>query len=445
MGNTPSGQATIIDDRDATLNVSGATNAAPIEITTSANHPYVTGDQIFQYTVGGAYTTGGHARIYRPDVQLQVNGNATQVVEPQIRGRVTQNLSNPELSYNLGADRNDGIRIRSRQNTLKLAAQLLNNGGDVGELDLYDNAEVQGVLLRALSNSQLRYPLTIGDMVSPSVLLEMYATKTGTFGARLTDKDTGLLTGQWLVVTNGGEFSLYDASSHQTISLSGGGSLRFVVKDTSGNIICQIDSAGAIFPQSTSAGLYGCSGNPEGVLTASAGSFSQSPGGDGPYYKQSGSGNTGWVSLATGTNFWISVTGGIRTNNQVGINTDPTVDLEVNGNSKIHGATDLVGTVTNDTLTPNQPVVANGTKQLSSQKIDLGNSNLIDISGFATGYIPQSTGTAFSAFDFVAYGNAVEARLQALENWRLTGETAAIDTGATPNLTVTEGLVIAHS
>lgn len=345
MGNSPNGFPTIVDQRDASVGISGATNANPIEITTTTPHPYITGDLVFQYgitgnlaanglftitvtgantyTLGvpgsGSYTGGGNARLYSPDVLLLTTRSSTQIASPQLRGKVNHNLSFSELAYNLGADRNDGFRIRDRQKDLAIIAQLINNGVGLGELDLFDGRpglgfEVLGVQLQAAGSNQLLAPTAIGAMVTPSLLLELHVTHAGgspTFGLRLIDTVSGFIVGQWLTTSTGGEWSLYDASQNEIFHLNAGVAFPFVMKNTGGTTVFQLDSTGAVFPSQTSAALYGFGGDPNGNVAAAPGSVCLDSSSPGVWFKQSGSGNTVWVNVSAGAGLWRLLSAGV--------------------------------------------------------------------------------------------------------------------------------------
>ena len=183
--------------------------------------------------------------------------------------------------------------------------------------------------------------------------------------------------------------------------------------------------------------LFPGTGDPNGSLVAPLSSlFFRKDTGD-LYIKGPGTGSTGWVIVATGTNLWTSVTGGIRSNNQVGINIDPTVDLEVNTDARVHG------TILNDTLTASEPVLSDASKKLVSGKIDLTNPSHITVAGIGVGWVPMSNGTEYFGYDLTTAINVLQSRVAALESTLgagIAGPTT-VDTAATPKLDITSGVV----
>lgn len=96
----------------------------------------------------------------------------------------------------------------------------------------------------------------------------------------------------------------------------------------------------------------------------------------------------GWTVLS---NLWHAVVGGIRTDSNVGIGCNPTHPLDVVGDIETTTSAILLG------LSPSIPVKTDGSKKLSSGKIDLTSSNDIVLGGITSGDFLTSGGSVVSS------------------------------------------------
>jgi len=133
------------------------------------------------------------------------------------------------------------------------------------------------------------------------------------------------------------------------------------------------------------------SGSPETVVTADVGTlYLQTNGATGAvlWVKETGSGNTGWVS--DGGTIWRTVgTSKFRTDNAIGLGKDPgSVGLDVSG------AVIFDSTLAMSALTASLPLKLNASKQLTAAKIDIGSSSDISGTGLSSNQILQWSGSA---------------------------------------------------
>lgn len=229
------------------------------------------------------------------------------------------------------------------------------------------------------------------------------------------------------------------------------------LQDNAGSGVAQVDGDGTFRPIrirffNSPSGVRGGSGSPEGVVTAPVGFvyLQDDAGSTDPviWFKQTGSGNTGWVAIATYFFDVLTEINAIRTDKNVGIQGDPDtansvifyangksviaqlgvnrlptagLDLDVNGAAEFHTTLKMSAAG----ITAGMPARFNGTKQLISALVDITTNLDITASGLTAGHILLWNGSAIG-----------DAGL---------GMTGTVDTGATPHLVISNGLVISAS